>query len=101
MADKLINFRIPIEWHDEIRAITDHNGITMSEFCRAAIDAALRGVPGDLVLSEIDGYKQARLLASKMAHELLDIARSGLPDTYEEAVARYGFTPHGPEHNGR
>lgn len=99
MADKLINCRIPLDWHDQIRAIADHNGITASEFLRAAISAALQSMPGDLRLTNVDGYKQARSLASKMAHEMLDIAKVQLPDTYEEAVARYGLTPHGTEHD--
>lgn len=99
MADKLINCRIPIEWHEEINAITTHNGITVSEFLRSCIRAGLDGVPGQLAFTVEDGYKQARALATKMAHEMLDIAKVQLPDSYEEAVARYGMTPHGPEHD--
>lgn len=100
MADKLINARIPVEMYEAMHAVATHNGITLSEFIRACLDAGLRGVPGDLRFTDADGYRAARSLATKLAHEMLDIAKAQMPESYEEAAARYGFTPHAPEHDG-
>lgn len=91
MADKIINFRIPVEWIEQIGQICAANGITFSEWGRAAFFAALENTPGNLVFTDADGYKQARALASKLAHAMLERAQLELPDTYEEAAARYGF----------
>jgi hypothetical protein len=98
VADKLINFRIPIDWVMQINEICEANGITFSEWGRAAFVAAINNTPGDLVITGSDGYQQARRLAAKLAHELIDVAKDNLPATYEEAVARFGFTSHAPEH---
>lgn len=94
MADRIINVRIPIEWHEEIAALVDHNGITASEFLRQCIRAGLDGRPGELEFTVEDGYKQARSLGVKLAHEMISIAATQMPESYEEAVARYGLTPH-------
>jgi len=94
VADRIINVRIPIEWHEEIAVLVTHNGITASEFYRACIRAGLDGHQGQLQFTIEDGYKQARSLGVKLAHEMVSIAAAQMPESYEEAVARYGMTPH-------
>lgn len=94
---KLINLRIPVDWYEQILAVCDANGITLSEFVRGVIKPALDGLPpGSFHLGGLDeGYRQGRALASKIAHGLLENALASLPDTYEEAVARYDINnPH-------
>jgi predicted DNA-binding protein len=91
MSFRLINIRIPDEWYAQIKQFSDENNITLSEYIRGLIAANLEGMPsGMLSLGGFqEGYQQARALASKLAHGMLGEAQRLLPDSYEEALARY------------
>lgn len=76
----------------EVRAALDHyclaNNVTVTEFYRSMTDAFLSGAIGP---GAIDGYKQGRSMAVQLAGALLQRAALELPETLEEAIARYGL----------
>jgi hypothetical protein len=76
----------------EVRAALDHyclaNNVSVTEFYRSMTDAFLTGAIGP---GAIDGYKQGRSMAVQLAGALLQRAALELPETLEEAIARYGI----------
>lgn len=92
MSGQIITCRVPEEWLPQIDALASTLGVTRSEWLRGLIAAALDGGPqGAIALGGVDeGYKQARAFASQLATSMLALAADMMPETYEEAVARYG-----------
>jgi hypothetical protein len=76
----------------DVRAAVDEyciqHGVTLSELYRSLTDGFLSGTiaPGGP-----EGYKQARATAVQLAQVLLAQAAETMPDSFDEAVARYGL----------
>jgi hypothetical protein len=86
--ERNVCFRLPYELRMQALALCETHGIGLSELLRGLLLRAL-GEPGLAGLDE--GYMQARRLAIRMTHQLVETASRDLPDTYEEAVARFGL----------
>jgi len=97
MAKGYIGFRIPAEIETQVAALAESQGITVSEFCRALVLQAITGQTP----SVDEGYMQARGLAIQLAHKLISNAADDLPESYEEARARFDLSGPGRGNNGR
>lgn len=94
----ILNVRVPEEQIDVIKQVCEANGISVSEYIRGLIEANLNNMPpGTLMLDVNAGYRQARALASRIAHAMINQAAELVPDSYEEALVRY----HGLSSPGR
>ncbi len=92
MADKYVGFRLPEELRTHAIAIAESHGLTLSQWIRDVIEAAVQTYTGTGELrSYLDlAYERARPLAVKMAILMLQNATAEVPYSYEEFVARYG-----------
>lgn len=81
-------FRLAPEIHHGIREYCVVNGTTVTDFYRAITEAVLSG---QLAPGPAEGYKQARELAPKLCLEMLARAQAEMPETLDEAIARYGL----------
>lgn len=87
MARDYIGVKLPPELRAELEEVCLQQGITISEYVRAAILMAMHG--GFNGIDE--GYKQGRALAIRMAHGMLTFAEQQMPASFEEYVARFGL----------
>lgn len=87
MADRYFGVRMPPDLHAAIIAASEAMAVTPSEWVRLACSQMLAGA--QFVASDV-GFLQARGLAIRMAYGMLEMARAQLPDTIEEAIARFG-----------
>lgn len=87
MSDIYIGVRIPFELRAQIIALASVQGISLSEYVRAALTAA---VGGNYAPGSDEGYRQAKGMAIQLALLLLSQAcmqaRERLPATYDDAV---------------
>ena len=94
MADDYIGFRVPVEVRQQLLQLCAMQGMSLSDYCRSILVAALNGTG---YLAGVDeGYTQARSLAAQLARYMLDHARATLPETYAEAHALGIFNGAGP-----
>lgn len=85
MATDITCVRIP----PDQRALLEHHaqagGLSLSDLIRTILMAYFQGQAGST-----DGYLHARALGTHIARRALSEALNNLPDTYEEAVERFG-----------
>ncbi len=93
MADNYIGFKLLPEQRAAIIDRAREEGITASEWIRAAIANALDGQTP----SVDEGYHQARRLAAKMAQYALANGFRALPATYDEFMDLIKNPNHDPE----
>ena len=96
MADKLICFRVPPDLRRAIEEAIAPMGIGISEFMRDLAIRAVHAAPG--LVGPDAGYLQGRAFAIQLAHATIEHARGLLPETFEEAIARFGLA--GPGRGG-
>jgi hypothetical protein len=94
MSDVYIGVRIPFELRAQIIALAGSQGISLSEYVRAALTAA---VGGNYAPGSDEGYRQAKGMAIQIAMHLITgallQARDSLPATYEEALVMLNQMP--------
>ena len=85
MAENYIGMKLPPEMRAQVIDRANEEGISASEWLRAAISRAL----DDPTPSVDEGYQQARKLAAQIAAVVIGNAKANLPATYEEFLALY------------
>lgn len=91
---KNVCFRVPVGLREQAEALALTLGVSISELMRALLLKEL----GQPALVGVDqGYEQGRRLALHMLQKILGSAVQMLPDTYEEAVHRFGLASPPPE----
>lgn len=99
MASDYVGVRMLPEMRAHAEQLAEQQGMSLSEWLRILIHNAITGELPNVD----DAYRSARGIAIQLAHTLISNAVRDLPDTYEEAVARYQMggpgrspTPGGP-----
>ncbi len=86
---KNICFRLPDELRHAALAHCEALGVGLSELMRELL---LRELGSPTIAARFDeGYMQGRRLAVRAMHQIVASAAEMLPETYEEAVARFGL----------
>lgn len=97
---KNVCFRLPIELRQQVTAMAENLGVTLSELMRGLVLKEL-GQPALVGVDE--GYQAGRKLAIQMVRKIIASATASahdmLPDTYEEAVARFALAGPGVDPN--
>lgn len=81
-------FRLSPDQHQAIREYCLANGTSVTDLYKALTEAVLNGT---IAPGPAEGYRQARELAMKLALAMLTRAQDELPETLDEAIARYGL----------
>lgn len=87
-ADAVIGFRVPHETRAAIDTYCEAHGISITDLYRSLTEALLNG---QISAGSIEGYKAGRSIAIQLAGILLAQASAALPETLEEAQARYSL----------
>lgn len=91
---KNVCFRLPDEMRAFVAGMAETMEITISEYVRGLV---LREMQQPSLLGPDEGYRAGRKLALRAMHEMLKSAGEMLPETYEEAVARFRLAGPGVE----
>ena len=86
--DNYIGFRLPTPLVVQIEALAQAQGISKSEWVRAACIAVLVGT-----VDPSHAYAAARAMLPAMLKAVLGEAMALVPESYEDAVLRYGVPP--------
>lgn len=92
--EKNICFRPTAEMRQYVAGMAEHFGVTMSEYVRSLLQ---REMNQPALMGPDEGYKAGRKLALRAMHQMIMSAGEMLPETYEEAVARFGLAGPGIE----
>lgn len=97
---KNVCVRLPVELRQQVAAMAEALGVTLSELIRGLILKEL-GQPALVGVDE--GYQAGRRLAIQMVRKIIASATASandmLPETYEEAVARFALAGPGVDPN--
>lgn len=97
---KNVCFRLPIELRQQAAGMAEALGVTLSELMRGLL---LKELGHPALVGVDEGYQAGRRLAIQMVHKIMASAVASasdmLPETYEEAVARFALAGPGVDPN--
>jgi antitoxin component of RelBE/YafQ-DinJ toxin-antitoxin module len=97
---KNVCVRLPVELRQQVTALAQNLGVTLSELMRALI---LKELNEPSLIGVDQGYEAGRRLAIQMVRKIMSAAATNiadmLPETYEEAVARFALAGPGVDPN--